>query len=94
MHINPRTLFLQEHGYPGITLAPAPVHGLSQLCQRQVGEPHRHIELPAHFHRQGHILPGQAEGEVWRVKMAWQEMLRQTVEGLPPTERPVTYGLP
>src|SRR5262245_7019501 len=93
-HVNAGALFLQQHGDAGITLTPATVQSFGEFFQSQVSEPHGHVELPPHFRGQEHVLAGQAQREVWRVKMAWQEMLRQAVEGLSPTEGSLAHRLP
>src|SRR5262245_32722935 len=93
-HVNAGALFLQQHSDAGITLTPATVESFGELFQSQVSEPHGYVELPPHFRGQEHVLAGQAQREVWRIKMAWQEVLRQAVEGLSPTESPLAHGLP
>src|SRR5712672_122387 len=49
-------LLLERHRHPAVPLAPAPLHRLRKLIERNLADAHRHADLGGELHRQGYIL--------------------------------------
>src|SRR5205823_3916332 len=92
--LDARTLLLQAHGNARVALAPATVERLRQLGEGEVRHAHRHAVLASELRRQRDVLVGQAQGEVRRVVLAAEELVRDPVEGALAAARALAHGLP
>src|SRR6185436_3922207 len=86
-------LALQQHGDAGVTLAPATVHRLRELFQRQVGDTHRHADFSSELRGQSYVLVRQAQGEARRVVLALDERV-EAVEHAAAAAGALADGLP
>src|SRR6516165_5524661 len=53
---DPSTLLLQHHRRARVAIHPAAVQRLRELGKRQVGNPHRHVEISAELSGERHVL--------------------------------------
>src|SRR5581483_2970097 len=84
---------LEQPADAAVALAPAAVHRLGQLLEREVGEAHRHRHLPAEPDRERDVLVQQAQGEIGRVVLRAEE-LAEPVEGALAAGRALAHRLP
>src|SRR5918993_1432945 len=78
--LHARALFLQEHRYPRVPLAPAAIQRLCHLLERDVGQAHGHLVLAPEGGGKRHILVRQPQGEGGGLELARQELIHQPVE--------------
>ena len=59
--LDPGALLLQQHRRARVALAPAAVQRLGEFRQRQIGDPHRYVEIAAELGGERHILVRQTQ---------------------------------
>src|SRR5882724_9048216 len=92
--LHARSLLLEAHGNARVALAPAAIQRLRQLGQREIRHAHGHPLLAAELGGEAHVLVGEAQGEVRRIVLAAEELVRHPVEGALAPERTLTHRLP
>src|SRR5215813_2042526 len=93
-HLDTGALLLERHGDARVALAPAAVERFRHLGERQVRQAHRHALLAAKLGGEGDVLVRQAQGEVRRIVLAAEELVRRPVEGPLAAGRTHAHGLP
>src|SRR5437660_1088425 len=79
--LDPGALLLQDHRRARVAVAPAAVQRLGELGERQIGDPHRHIEVAAELGGEAHVLVGETQRRGGGLVLAGQELIDQPIEG-------------
>src|SRR5712671_2441627 len=92
--LDPGALLLDDHRRARVAVPPAAVQRLGELGERQIRDPHRHVEVAAELGGETPVLVGEPQRKGGGLVLAGQELIDQPVEGASPTARTVAHGLP
>ena len=80
-NVDPSAFLRQQHDGARVAAAPAAVHRLGHLGEREIAHAHRHAELAAERVGERHILVSKAQGKGGRIVGSGQELVDQRIKG-------------